>query len=138
MSVNGICNKTFMGCVDMVRTILVVESDTTVCSLVRYSLLPHNYAVIEAADLGEALEHLRRGKTPDLVIVGCDASERGQVELVREIRGYPGLRFAPILMMAGPETLGAQMDWKEAGATCWITKPFTHEEIREMVELLIF
>ena len=139
MSVNGIfCNKTLTGRVDMVRTILVVESDSTVCSLVRYSLLPHNYAVLEAADLGEALAHLRSGKMPDLVVVGSDASDRKHAELIREIRGYPGLRFVPILMMAGPETLGDQMEWKEAGATCWITKPFSHEKIREMVELLIF
>ncbi|MBI5588319.1 MAG: response regulator [Deltaproteobacteria bacterium] len=122
----------------MIKTILVVESDSTVRSLVRYSLAYLNYEIMDAGSREDAFEKLNNEKKPDLIITGSLTSLSNPVELVREIRNLPGLRFVPILMMAAVDTLGAQMEWKEAGATCWITRPFRQEELVEMVELLFF
>lgn len=122
----------------MLKTIFIVESDSTVKSMVRYSLANQNYLIQEAATRKEALEKLECIKNPGLIIIGLTHPGVSSVELVNEIRGFPALRFVPILMLASEDTLGSQMEWKEAGATCWITKPFTQEELKEMIELLDF
>lgn len=127
-----------MNCAEMLKTILVVEGDSTVRSLVRYSLAPLNYDLVEAPGRKRAFELLTGGEKPDLIIVGSFESQEDPVEFLREIRRVQGFRFVPILVVASKESLDEQMAWKQAGATCWITKPFKQEELREMVELLIF
>jgi len=138
MGLSKVCNTTFMNCAEMLKTIFVLESDSTARSLVKYSLAPLNYEVVEADSGKRAFELIEAGKKPDLIIVGTVDSQQGPVELLREIRKVQGLRFVPVLVVASRENLDAQMEWKQAGATCWITKPIRQEELREMVELLIF
>lgn len=128
----------FMGYADMIKTILVVESDSTVRSLVRYSLASLNCEIMDAGSREDAFEKLNCEKMPDLIITGSVTSLSNPVELVREIRNLPGLRFVPILMMAAGDAFAEQMGWKEAGATCWITRPFRQAELVELVELLFF
>lgn len=138
MGNSGIFNTTFTYCAEMLKTILVVEGDSTVRSLVKYSLAPLNYEIMEAPDRKCAFELLRAGAQPDLIIVGAVESQSGPVELLREIRKVQRLRFVPVLVVAPKDDLDDQMAWKQAGATCWITKPIRQEELREMVDLLIF
>jgi PleD family two-component response regulator len=138
MGISGICNAAFTDSAEMPKTILVVESDSTTRSLVRYSLASLDYDIVEAPSRKCAFESLSGGQKPDLIIVGTVESSPDPVELLREIRRVQGLRFVPILVVASKESLDAQMAWKQAGATCWITKPIKQEELREMVELLIF
>lgn len=138
MKTSDIFNSTFTSCAEMLKTILVLESDSTVRSLVKYSLAPLDYEIVEAPSRKCAFELLAAGAQPDLIIVGAVESQSGPVEFLREIRKVQSLRFVPVLVVATKDDLDDQMAWKQAGATCWITKPIRQEELREMVDLLIF
>lgn len=122
----------------MSKKVLILDSDHTVRNMVRYILSAEDYEVIEAGGAEEVFAKLNGGARPDLMVVGVNIDEQGCVALLKAVRTIPGYDHIPILMLAPERTLYKQMEWKDAGATCWIIKPFTAEQFLKMVEMVIF
>jgi len=120
------------------RTVLVVDNTRTVRSITHCLLTTGSSEVMEAADSNEALNLLSKGRRPDLILVGDDLPGTSGVDLVRKIRETDEFRYTPIVMLAGENRLHRQMIWKEAGATCWIIKPFTGDQLLQVVDLVMF
>lgn len=122
----------------MGKTIMIVDKDYTVRSMIRYILSAEFYTVVEACDAEEALGRLDNRPELDLMVIGTNLQETECVEILKRTRAISSYRSVPILMLAPERTLCKQMEWKEAGATCWIIKPFTAEQFLKMVEMVTF
>lgn len=122
----------------VMKTVLLLENDNTMRSIVSFALKEGSYEVHEALDLDEAVRKLEKGLRPDIAITAVSTPGIDGTSLVRGIRSYPACNNIPILMLATERMLHKQMEWKEAGATCWILKPFTAGQLMEMVNMVSF
>jgi len=84
----------------------------------------------------EAIERLSLGAF-DLVVLDLNMPDIGGIEVVEFIRGQDKLRELPVLIVTtrGDETSREQA--LRAGASAFMTKPFTPESILGEVEVLL-
>ena len=108
------------------RTILVVDDQSSHLDLSRTALVDAGYAVETAASGPEALERLR-SKTFALVATDQLMPGMSGLELLREIRRErPQL---PVVIVTAHGTVETAVDAMKAGASDFISKPFTPEEL---------
>jgi CheY-like chemotaxis protein len=113
---------------DSVKTILVVDDETLVRTMVAEPLRDEGYKVIEAINGDEALTILRSGEHVDLVLT--DMRMHGTVDgamLARLIRTeFPYTRVILVSSIAPDDSLRAALDG-------YIPKPFTFARIQNYV-----
>ena len=105
-------------------SILVVEDDATIRTLLEMALLGAGYTQVSTAARGDdALAVVARDK-PDLVLLDVMLPGLDGLSVARRIRATPALAATRILMLTArtePEDIVAGL---EAGADDYVTKPF--------------
>jgi DNA-binding NtrC family response regulator len=112
------------------RKILIVDDDRVVLSSCKRILESEGYAVSLTPSVKEALEILEQ-KNFDLLLVDVIMPEYDGMYLIGNVR--ENLPQLPILVMSGyptPETISSGM---RMGATHFIAKPFTPDELIKAV-----
>ncbi len=104
------------------KTVMLVDDSPTMLMSIQSVLSKAGLAVETAKDGQEALDRLKSGLKPDLVISDVNMPRLDGISFVRAAR-TSGLRFTPILMLTTESEQGKRDDAKRAGATGWITKP---------------
>ncbi len=102
--------------------VLVVDDDMLLRFLVREALESAEFAVEEAENGSEALEHLQR-LSPEIVLMDVLMPGLDGFETCRRLRALPGGREIPVIMITGLEDVDSIQSAYEAGATDFITKP---------------
>lgn len=118
------------------KTILAVDDSNSLRQMVVFTLKQAGYNVLEATDGNSALGKAR-GQSADLVLTDVNMPGMDGITLVRELRALPAYRFTPILVLtteAGPEK---KQEGKAAGATGWIVKPFSPEQLLSTVKRVL-
>ena len=107
-------------------TILVVDDDPRIRTLVSKILDREGYAVLEAADGNEADAQMREGR-PDLVILDQVLPHVTGPELLRRWRanGYE----AGVVILTGHGDEDTEVEVLESGADDYVTKPFRPREL---------
>lgn len=118
------------------RTILTVDDSPSVRQMVALTLTQRGHQVIEAGDGREALAKLTSG-TVHLVITDLNMPNMDGLELIRQARALPQCRFMPILMLTTESQPEKKLAGKTAGATGWIVKPFTREQLTAVVDKVL-
>jgi signal transduction histidine kinase len=103
-------------------SIMVVDDDPVVRSLMRATLEVEGYEIIEAED-GETACGLYEARRPELLIVDVVMPRMDGFTLCRELRGRPESVFVPILMATGLDDVGSITEAYHVGATDFIAKP---------------
>lgn len=110
--------------------ILVVDDEEIVRRTIRLALEP-DYEIIEAASIAESLKAFDQ-QEPDLITLDI---------YLPEVDGMQGLlhfrqRSAkiPIILVSGYATFKLAQEALRLGATDYLTKPFTREELRQTLE----
>src|SRR5512143_348881 len=84
---------------DVMTTVLVVEDEPNVRKLVAVNLSSRGYAVLEATNVPQALEHLRH-IVPDLMILDIKLPEFTGWDLLAQLAADPNLTTNfPVLVM---------------------------------------
>lgn len=109
-------------------TILVVEDETPLVTLLRYNLEREGYAVLEAQDGDEAL-NLVREQRPDLVLLDWMLPLMSGIEVCRQLRRDPQTRAIPIVMLTARGEEGDKLRGLDSGADDYVTKPFSPSEL---------
>jgi two-component system response regulator MtrA len=107
--------------------ILVADDDADVRELVVFRLEHAGYDVITAAD-GEEAVALALEREPDLCIVDVMMPKLDGLEVTERLRGAPGLRETPILLLTASVHDSAVQRGMDVGADDYIAKPFSSEE----------
>ena len=109
-------------------TLLIVEDDATVLSLLRDFLGQEGHTVLTARDGSEALTVARRD-LPDLILSDIMMPIMGGIEMIRMLRSeFPTREMAVILMSAvQPPNLAA------VGAAGFIAKPFRIDVLGRLI-----
>jgi CheY-like chemotaxis protein len=115
-----------------VKTVLVVDDEPVLRTIVREILHEEGYAVIEAADGRVMLEIMARER-PDLVLMDVMMPGIDGREAYRQLRSNPEHRDVPVVMMsAGVRPI--RLDPSIAG---FMAKPFDVTQLIELVARLI-
>jgi len=108
------------------KKILIVDDDRVVLASCKRILEAEGYAVSLTSSVKEALQMLEE-KNFDLILVDVIMPEYDGMYLIGNVR--ENLPHLPILVMSGyptPETISSGM---RMGATHFIAKPFTPDEL---------
>jgi two-component system, OmpR family, phosphate regulon response regulator PhoB len=117
-------------------TILIADDEAHVVELVRVTLEDDRVQVIEAADGAIALQ-LAQEFEPELIFLDVNLPDMSGLEVCRRLRRIPALAGCPIVMLsaaAQQEDLALGM---AAGATVYLTKPFSPVRLLSLVEGLL-
>ena len=112
----------------MARMVLTVDDSTSMRQMVKATLISAGYGVVEAADGQEALDYARENPV-DLVIADVNMPRMDGITLVRELRGLNTYKFTPMLVLTTESGQDTKQRGKQAGATGWIVKPFSPEQL---------
>jgi len=121
---------------DTAPTILVVEDEAAITTMLRYNLEKQGYRVREAGDGQEALLQVAEEK-PDLVLLDWMLPSLSGLEVCRQLRRRPQTRDLPIIMLtarAGDQDAVRGLD---TGADDYITKPFNMVALLARVRALL-
>jgi two-component system chemotaxis response regulator CheY len=121
---------------NMNRKIMTVDDSPTVRQMLRIALKGAGYDVIEADNGQEALKKLENEKV-SLLITDLNMPQMNGIDLIRNVRSSPGLRFMPILMLTTESQESKRQEGKAAGASGWIVKPFKPEQLVKVVQMVM-
>jgi CheY-like chemotaxis protein len=112
----------------MGSTILMIEDGDVEREALAGWLRREGYAVLTAADGREALDRLRRGPRPDLVLLDMLLPGADGWEFLRRRRQDSALARVPVLMMTAVGV--ASREWASSlGAAGYLKKPFETEDL---------
>lgn len=109
-------------------TILVVEDEAPLLTLLRYNLEKQGFRVEEATDGQEALLRVAEAR-PDLILLDWMLPSLSGIEVCRQIRRKPATRDLPIIMVTARTEDQDAVRALDLGADDYITKPFSMEEL---------
>lgn len=107
------------------QTVLIVEDDSRIRSLLRNMLQSEGFQTLEAATARAALCEIR-SSVISLVTLDIHLGEDNGIELAREIRRSSEV---PIIMLTGKDDVIDRVVGLEIGADDYITKPFHIREV---------
>jgi two-component system chemotaxis response regulator CheY len=119
----------------MAKTILTVDDSASVRQMVKFTLSDAGYAVIEAVDGKDALTKLT--SPVNLVITDLNMPNLDGIGLIRSLRANPVCKGIPILMLTTESQESRKQEGKSAGATGWIVKPFTTQQLLAVVKKVL-
>lgn len=112
------------------KSCLVIDDSGIVRKVERRMMENLKFLTAEAEQAQEALDHCQANGVPHAVLVDCTLPDMPSSELVSMLRGLPGGGDAFILYCASenePRDITRAMS---AGASDFILKPFTREELK--------
>jgi DNA-binding response OmpR family regulator len=117
-------------------TVLIADDETHVVELVRVTLEDERVRVVAACDGTTALE-LAAELEPELIFLDVNLPDLSGLEVCRRLRREPSLAGVRIVML----TAAAQQDdiarGLAAGATHYLTKPFSPVRLLSLVQGLL-
>lgn len=121
----------------MAKTILIVDDSTTMLMSLRNSLEIAGFSVLSASDGQVALDTLKAGAKPDLIITDINMPNMGGIEFMGKARALSGFRFTPILVLTTESQQGKRDEAKKLGATGWLVKPVSGADLTKIIKQVL-
>jgi two-component system phosphate regulon response regulator PhoB len=117
-------------------TILVVEDEAPLLTLLRYNLEKQGFRVEEAADGQEALLRVAEAR-PDLILLDWMLPSLSGIEVCRQLRRRPATRDLPIIMITARTDDQDAVRALDIGADDYIVKPFAVDAVLARIRALL-
>ena len=117
-------------------TILVVEDEAPLLTLLRYNLEKQGFRVDEAADGQEALMRVAEAP-PDLVLLDWMLPSLSGLEVCRQLRRRPDTRDMPSIMVTARTEDQDAVRALDTGADDYIAKPFVMDALLARIRALL-
>jgi DNA-binding response OmpR family regulator len=117
-------------------TILIVDDEPNVLELVRITLETPTIRVVEAPDGETALTQAELFE-PDLILLDVHLPDVSGLEVCRILRERPQFARTTIVMLTAATQADDVARGLEAGATHYLTKPFSPIHLLSLVERLL-
>lgn len=115
------------------KKILAADDEPHILRVVKDKLANAGFTVFTAVNGEEALQTAQREK-PDLILLDVMMPKMNGFDVCRALRADPAFAAVPILLLTAR---GQEVDRKmglEAGATEYITKPFSPRQLLQTVQ----
>lgn len=117
-------------------SVLLVEDEPSQREVLAYNLEAEGYRVIPAANGEEALM-LVKEEQPDLVLLDWMLPNVSGIEVCRQLKGTPGTRSLPILMLSARSEEVDRVRGLETGADDYVVKPYSIVELMARTRALL-
>ncbi len=108
--------------------LLIIDDSASMRQMVSFTLKSAGHAVDEAVDGVDALAKAKLSSY-ELVISDVNMPNMDGITLVKELRGLDAYKFTPILLLTTESGADKKAEGKAAGATGWIVKPFSPDQL---------
>ncbi|MFZ6053336.1 response regulator [Halocola ammonii] len=117
----------------MKKVILVVEDDRYVRENTIEMLEISGYEVLSAENgsLGYEVAMLRK---PDLILCDITMPETNGIIMLEKLRDNRATSEIPVVFFSAHSSIQSAMNDEIASAVSYLRKPFTHEELMEVIE----
>ena len=119
------------------KTVFLVDDSATILLSISNLRAKAGYATDKASNAEEALKKFAAGVKVDLLITDLNMPGKNGIELIREVRKLPAYKFLPILFLTTESQQSKKLEAKAAGASGWIVKPATADELLNTIKLVI-
>ena len=116
---------------------MLVDDSATILLSISSILGKAGYAVEKAANAELALQKFNAAVKVDLLITDLNMPGMNGIELIREVRKLPAYKFVPILFLTTESQQERKAEAKAAGASGWIVKPATADELLNTIKLVL-
>ena len=121
----------------MSKTIFLVDDSATILLSVSGILSKAGFAVEKAGNGEEALKKFDSGVKVDLLITDLNMPGMNGIEFIKEVRQLPNYKFMPILFLTTESQQSKKLEAKAAGASGWLVKPATADELLNTIKLVL-
>ena len=120
----------------MAKRVLTVDDSASMLQVEKVVLSGAGYEVVQAVHGEDALLKLN-GPPIHLVLTDLNMPRLDGVGLVRALRAHSTYRLVPIVIVTTESKDEKKQEVKAAGATAWIVKPFSPEQLLAVVKKVI-
>ena len=117
------------------KQLLIVDDSATMLMSLKGSLQVAGFKVDTASDGQQALDKLKSGFKPDLIITDINMPRMDGITLIREARKL--LRFTPILALTTESQQAKRDEAKKGGATGWLVKPVGSADLVKVIKQVL-
>ena len=117
-------------------SVLVVEDEDALATLLKYNLDKEGHDVTVAGDGEEAIVLIEE-RMPDLVILDWMLPKVSGIEVCRRLRQKPETRNLPIIMLTARGEESDRVRGLDTGADDYIVKPFSMTELAARVRAVL-
>lgn len=121
---------------DMAASILLIDDEPDLVSLVKFNLEREGWKVRAATDGGTGYEQARRD-LPDLILLDLMLPGIDGLEVCRRLRAEPRTARIPIIMLTAKGGESDRVVGLEMGADDYVAKPFSTRELVARVKALL-
>ncbi|MBV8159306.1 MAG: response regulator [Acidimicrobiia bacterium] len=116
--------------------ILVAEDDADVLQLIALTLELDGHQVVNAASGDEVLRHAMQAR-PDVIVLDVMMPRVDGLTTLRQLRQQPLTRDIPVVLLSAKAQHDDIEAGMQAGATCYVTKPFEPDYLAAEVERVV-
>jgi len=120
----------------MSKRMIMVDYSPSVRQMVSFTLRDAGYEVMEAADARDAVAKLS-DTAVHMVVADLNTPNLDGAGLIRELWESPAHRFVPVVMLTTESQESKKEEGKAAGATGWIEKPFSLDQLFAVVKKVL-
>ena len=117
-------------------TILLVDDSTTIRNMLKATLEPAGYRILEASGGRAGLEVVKQ-EPLDLIISDQNMPGLDGLGMVKAIRAGSSNQNVPILVLTTETSNEMKAAFRAAGASGWMSKPFTPERLEAALKKLL-
>lgn len=119
----------------MPKTVLIVDDSATMLLSLKTNLEIHGFKVEQASNGKQALDKVKSGLKPDLIITDINMPEMDGLEFIKNVR--PMLKFTPILILTTESEQSKREQAKKLGATGWLVKPVSGQDLINVIKKVL-
>jgi two-component system alkaline phosphatase synthesis response regulator PhoP len=121
---------------DTQRTIMVVDDNPDIITIVKTILEGKGYNVLSASS-GQELLNLLNNQKPDLIILDIMMPEMDGLEVLGRLKGVTETASIPVILLTAKVQYEDVLGGYKLGADYYITKPFTSTQLVNGINLLL-
>ena len=119
----------------MAKTVLIIEDEPHIIEAISFLLSRDGWDVVTHSDGGTALERMT-ALDVDLVILDVMLPNKSGFDILKEMRASARFAKKPVLMLTAKGQKRDRQAAEELGASYFMSKPFSNQEILEAVKKL--
>jgi two-component system chemotaxis response regulator CheY len=117
--------------------VLIVDDSVTMVLSLKTTLTMNGFEVETANNGQAALDKLKAGIKPNLIVTDVNMPVMGGLEMIGKVRALPGFRFIPILTLTTESEAAKRDEGKRLGATGWLVKPVAGNDLVKVIKQVL-
>ncbi|MDE7297732.1 MAG: response regulator [Lachnospiraceae bacterium] len=121
----------------MIRKKILAVDDNSISLATIEQVLKEKYDVMPLNSGVRALQYLKKGNRPALILLDVRMAAKDGIETLREIREMESCRNIPVIMLSSQNDKQTVLESLVLGADSYILKPFNRQDLYDRIESVL-